>query len=193
MQEQNNFLVDIIAGLKNYSNMEIELEKLFHRMNSKKDLLGYQGFEQFIKFGERARKNMSPETHDLILNSINAASFSAKIDDDQELQPLVLQLECDQKIVNSVAISDIMIIQGLMPGNYTLKTNSDWLLWQGDLSQSDLLWTCAFPEQDLPLAADTDEADEVLPGKEIELLDGELKLSIYPGLESGVMKIKVVG
>lgn len=75
-------------------------------------------------------------------------------------------------------------IVNVLPGSYVLVLDTGWTLWEGTLTGRDLLWIEAFPRQPLKLAADTCEAASECT-KQIDLLDGELRLSIYPGIESG--------
>ena len=63
-------------------------------------------------------------------------------------------------------------VRGLRPGSYILRLETGQVLWQGELSMADLLWRHAFPEDTLPLAAETDEAI-VRSSREFDLLDGE--------------------
>lgn len=75
-------------------------------------------------------------------------------------------------------------IVNVLPGSYVLVLDTGWILWEGTLTGRDLLWVEAFPHQPLKLAADTCEAASECT-KQIDLLDGELRLSVYPGIESG--------
>ena len=64
------------------------------------------------------------------------------------------------------------------------------MLWDGSLKDSDLVWQCAFPDQSLDLAADT----EAPVGKytvEKQLLDGEVRFRVVPGIETGRIEIQL--
>ncbi|MCK5679449.1 hypothetical protein KAI46_01405 [bacterium] len=190
MQQEFSLLAKIIVGLKELPNSDAGLQHIFREVEtSQQELL----LKTFIDCGETTRKDLSDDERRVISTSIENAIFLAEDKDHEEV--LALNLECDQQLIEvfEVPFAHDQVLRKLKPGYYTLQTSSGWLLWEEYLSSEELIWTYAFPEQDLPLAADTDDADEVLPSKEIELLDGEIQLLIYPGLESGVMKIKVVG
>ncbi|MCX7013948.1 MAG: hypothetical protein NTW86_15585 [Candidatus Sumerlaeota bacterium] len=77
----------------------------------------------------------------------------------------------------------------IMPGSYTLSLDTGLLLWQGELTQSDLLWAEAFPDEPLAMAAETEEAAG-RPTIEEALLDGSIRLRVFPGVESGRMEIQ---
>jgi len=81
------------------------------------------------------------------------------------------------------------IIKNIKPGQYEIRFNTGRMLWQGELTDRDLLWTAAFPEKDMALAADTGEPAEHLT-REISLLDGELVIRVIPELESGSIELE---
>ena len=107
-------------------------------------------------------------------------------------EPLpAIVLECDGEIAGVADISEtksIESVRGLEPGNYLLRLETGQVLWQGELSIADLYWRHAFPEDTLPLAAETDKAI-VRSSREFDLLDGELTIRILPGRTSGRMDI----
>lgn len=73
---------------------------------------------------------------------------------------------------------------GILPGSYRLKlANTGWNIWEGELTATELIWTKA-----LPMAAG--EA-EIPPSSEIVLLDGDLILRTYAGIESGSIEIEL--
>lgn len=81
-------------------------------------------------------------------------------------------------------------IDKVTPGGYTVSLATGRVIWQGDLTEQDLIWTAAFPGKPLDLAADTDRTEEVSTRK-FNLLDSEITLEVIPGLESGRLKITV--
>lgn len=81
------------------------------------------------------------------------------------------------------------IINNIKPGQYEVRLNTGRMLWQGELTDRDLLWTTAFPEKDIALAADTGDIAEH-PTREISLLDGELIIRVIPELESGCIELE---
>jgi len=78
-------------------------------------------------------------------------------------------------------------VSNVTPGQYTLALATGRVIWQGVLTEQDLVWRVAFPGRPLDLAADTGEAAQ--PTLEIPLLDGELTIRVLPGLESGRIEI----
>ena len=81
-------------------------------------------------------------------------------------------------------------IDNLQPGFYALSFDTGRVIWEGELTGNDLLWTHAFPGQDLRLAADTGE-EAIQPSRQFQLLQGEIVLNVYPGLESGRIELLV--
>jgi hypothetical protein len=81
-------------------------------------------------------------------------------------------------------------IKDLKTGFYNVRLNTGRILWQGELTAEDLVWTAAFPEADMAMAADTDgHTDHV--SKEIRLLAGDLIIRIIPELETGCIEIEI--
>ena len=198
MQRHLYFMTDICNALKDVHS-EQKLEKVIREIIDKGKKPEYQqGFQQFVTFikeGKAGWLKMSPQHKKLIMQIINDVVLSPVVATETEPLKLCLQLEHDGDTMASFDISESRhsyTITDLTPGNYTLKTDSDWLIWQGHLSERELFWTHAYPEQELPMAADTESADS-REFKEIILLEGELIIRIYPGLETGTMKIMVKG
>ncbi len=77
---------------------------------------------------------------------------------------------------------------GISPGQYRLKADTGLVLWEGSLTQQEVVWAKAFPDLDLPMAADTGDSRR-RPTQEIDLLDGTLHVRVYPGLETGTLEI----
>lgn len=76
------------------------------------------------------------------------------------------------------------------PGHYALMLDSGLLIWEGKLSDRELIWSVAYPGKALDLAADTGETP-LQPTVEETLLGGELILRVFPGLENGSLEIEV--
>ena len=79
-------------------------------------------------------------------------------------------------------------ISRITAGTYVLTYDTGWILWEGMLTERDLVWALAFPGRPLKLAADTGDTTEAAT-KEIVLLDGELVLRVFPGVETGRIAI----
>lgn len=79
-----------------------------------------------------------------------------------------------------------ILVREVEPGDYLVKLSSGLLLWQGNLSREKLVWTSAFPGEKLPAAAETEPLRRK-PSYREDLAEGEIRLEILPGLESGAM------
>jgi hypothetical protein len=79
-------------------------------------------------------------------------------------------------------------IKRVLPGHYELKLSTGLLLWEDELGQEDIEWSAAFPGHALDFAAATEEL-EGKPTREVSVLDGEILLQIFPGVEAGRMVI----
>jgi hypothetical protein len=85
-----------------------------------------------------------------------------------------------------------VVVSDIIPGSYTLALDTEWVLWEGELTPRDLIWSLAFPRRPLPLAAKTAAGYE-MPTRTIEILTGEVVIQVFAGLERGQMAIHVKG
>jgi hypothetical protein len=81
---------------------------------------------------------------------------------------------------------DRVVIPGIQPGEYAIKVSTEFLLWRGELRAKDILWHLACPESKLPAAAES-KALRQEPTMTIDLLNGEVRLELFPSLESGTL------
>lgn len=97
----------------------------------------------------------------------------------------------ENKLVESLTFSnfpDSKTIDNIAPGNYNMAFATGRVIWQGRLTEQDLIWTEAFPGQALRLSADTGEP-EGEPTQETSIFEGEITLRVYAGPESGRIEI----
>jgi hypothetical protein len=81
-------------------------------------------------------------------------------------------------------------IRNVKPGLYSLKFDTGRLIWEEELTEQELLWAIAFPEQDLDMAADTGDTVERAT-REIKLLNGKLVIRVFPEVESGRLELTI--
>ena len=99
--------------------------------------------------------------------------------------PIEIEVLKGDKVIGSSPISSTPTsLRSISPGRYTVRFSNGRILWEGDLLREDLIWTYAFPGRDLPLAAET-KSYRQKPTRSMTLLDGELIVNVYAGLESG--------
>ena len=82
-----------------------------------------------------------------------------------------------------------LIIKGICTGVYTIRLSNGRVLWEGLLTREDVLWAYAFPDKELPMAAETEPLEKT-PVRTISLLEGEFVMRIFPGLESAMISIE---
>ena len=106
--------------------------------------------------------------------------------------PIEFMVERESNHLGTISLNEIPdsgSISNIEPGNYIIKLDTGRVLWEGKLSGKDVLWTEAFPGRALDLAADTGGMERV-PSREIRLLEGELIIRIFPGMEAGRIEIE---
>jgi len=105
-------------------------------------------------------------------------------------KPLELEFSREDQVIGSYPVSpDPTYIRSITPGKYRIRFSNGRLLWEGNLKKKDLIWASAFPEKELEMAAET-EMTQRRPTRTIHLLDGEITLSVFAGLESGQIRIR---
>ena len=85
-------------------------------------------------------------------------------------------------------LENLRLIRNALPGLYTIRLSTGRVLWIGKLSEKDLLWSKAFPETELKLAAATGEVKRVST-KEFSVLDGGISIRVFPGFEDGTIEV----
>ena len=83
-------------------------------------------------------------------------------------------------------------LRNIRPGMYEFKLETGRVLGEEYLTRDELLWVYAYPKEDLKLAADTGDTLE-RPTRGVELLDGEVIIRVFPGIESGRLEIEIRG
>jgi hypothetical protein len=84
---------------------------------------------------------------------------------------------------------DVKHINNIIPGLYSIKIDNDQIIWCGEFTEQHLIWNSAFPERPVELAADTGNSKTESTLK-LKLLNGQITISILPGIESGCLQIK---
>ena len=98
-------------------------------------------------------------------------------------------LKGDQIIGSSVLSAKTTFISSISPGNYKIRFSNGRILWEGDILREDVIWAFAYPDKDLPMAAET-EPPQREPTRTLNLLNGELIIQVFAGLESGEIRLK---
>jgi hypothetical protein len=80
--------------------------------------------------------------------------------------------------------------RNVTPALYTARMDMGRIIWQGELTEKDLIWSAAFPGQALELAADTGEPTARM-SREIILFDGEVVIRVFPGAENGRLELRI--
>ena len=182
--------------------------------------LGYARFKEFMKIvGEGASLEEQSDSDDAVLQFL--ISFcegmdpegipSAELQRDpilyrrcqrlvselQQLMPgqitLEIIVESGEEVLarlNADQKGKLELLKHIRPGIYRLSLSTGRHLWEGDLTDADVIWAAARPGQPFRLAADSGFGDQP-PTRELRLLNGEISVRIFPGLEAGVMEVQV--
>ena len=97
----------------------------------------------------------------------------------------------DNKWFKSVTFMEIPGTEGIdriIAGVYNIAFATGQAIWEGELTEQNLLWGKAYPGRPVRLAADT-TGEKSEPTKEISVLDGEIIIRVFPSIESGRIEI----
>lgn len=87
-------------------------------------------------------------------------------------------------------LSKLISVKGLTAGSYAIRLSTGLLLWEGQLTEKELIWTKAFPKEKVKAAAET-KAIGRKASLSKPLLNDELTLEVFPGLESGAIQLSI--
>jgi len=102
-------------------------------------------------------------------------------------------VERNGKIVNFMPLGDLPIrktIRNVEPGLLTVRFSTGEIIRQEELTEKDLVWANAFPDQALNLAASTGETEKRI-SRTITLPNGMGQIRIFPELENGAIEITI--
>ena len=105
----------------------------------------------------------------------------------------VINVYCDRRIAGTLEFKKQAFRQSIgniVPGRYAIKLDTGWLLWQGLLTDKDLLWAKAFDKESLKFAADSGQTNPE-PVRRINLLEGQIIVEFFAGIESGMIEIQL--
>ena len=78
----------------------------------------------------------------------------------------------------------VRVLSGIVAGSYEIRLSTGRVVWRAELTNEDLLWHVAYPGEDLRMAADSDGVADIPSRREL-LLDGDVELLLFPGINSG--------
>ena len=158
-------------------------------------------FESIHAMGGEPRYQRGYQQFIELMNTV----LTARLEDaPEELGALVLE-ELDRPMCAEVIVErdDVVIascsfgqgfgahvFRDIVPGDYRLKLDTGRVLWEGHLSEKDLVWSKAYPGNGLSVAADTEETPRHAT-RQVDLLGGTLTLRVYPGVETGSLNIEL--
>jgi hypothetical protein len=104
--------------------------------------------------------------------------------------PIEVEVIKEKETIGSMPISSLpACVSSINPASYTIRLSNGRVLWEGELTREEVIWTFAFPAKDLAMAAKT-EPQQREPTKTVSLLGGELVMYVFAGLEAGEIRIE---
>jgi hypothetical protein len=101
--------------------------------------------------------------------------------------PMGIEVLKDREPIASFAITEVPItLMNIDPGKYTIRLSTGRVLWEDQLQKKHLIWLDAYGDEDLRMAAKTEEDDAAgRPTVSDPLMGGELIMKVIPSLKSG--------
>ena len=180
------FIPKIFKAIGNL-NPYHELENAFKEIVSLGSQEQYrQGFAQFVRFMEALHDYIHDE--DQCLDLIRSA--------DAPPQPGIdIVIERNGACLAEITyryMRTMRTIKKVAPGKFVLKLKIGRVIWSGELTKEDLIWTEAFPGDELRLAAKTERASKMV-SRTVRVFNDEIILQVIPGIEHGNIDILFKG
>ncbi|MBC8469726.1 MAG: hypothetical protein ISS77_02540 [Phycisphaerae bacterium] len=184
------FFIPILQKALNADNTMTALKEAFCEINrlGKEDKYR-QGFDNFRLFLEefcshdnflRAERSEDLKSYPQILSIANQGLDRKLIifRNNRMLETLTLNKKSNYRIGKIIA------------GTYTVKLSTGRVLWEGRLTENDLLIEMDGKDENIRLAADSEKSQPV-PPRSIKLLDGMVILRIFAGFKAGTLQIEL--
>ena len=164
------YFLPILARAIKASDRKTQLHKAMEAIKSlSRDPENATGYHQFLQFMQAAKESRQAEPIKLVIRK-----------EDQDIKTIVLDRP-----------SFTYRVSGIAPGFYSVELSTGWALWEESLTDEDLIWTVAYPQADIRLAAKTEDGVHQ-PTGEFFLLDGRLILRVFPSFENGWIEVETV-
>jgi len=103
--------------------------------------------------------------------------------------PMGIEVLKDGEPIVSFAVTEVPInLMNIDSGQYTVRLSNGRILWEGNLLKKHLIWLEAYGDDDLPMAAKTEDNDADRSTVSDPLMGGELTMAVIPGLKSGEIR-----
>lgn len=194
------FFIPIIARALENSNPQKAIEAAFDEIEDMGRLKEYSvGFRQFVELIKTVIKQsgkdqqIKPQLQRIVIQRLIYDLTADTHKKDSHLSPEIsaeIEILKNNQILKSLPISpNIVSLKPVLPDDYLIRLSTGRILWEGKFAKEDLIWAFAFQEKDIKMAAATD-IHKRTPTRTIQLLNGEIILKVFAGIEAGEIKIE---
>jgi hypothetical protein len=189
MMSKDLYFIPILARALEQDDVQAACKTAFRTIDALGQQPAYrQGYYQFRQFMDDVLIGVVTERVGNLVETLDAV-----LSPSPELALTLAKDDVPLLAVPALLTPAVSATCQVAPGCYTLSTNTGWLLWRDELRPKDVFWTEAHPDAPLALAADSDRTIESSATRDVCLLGGELRLRVYPGVETGRLVIDVPG
>ena len=185
------YFIPIIGDALAGQDPEKRLKEALDRIATLGKQAGYEdGFRQFRLFMREVKRESEKRVHPLKL--MDQYSLGIETGKEATLKPEASLLK-NKKVIGKVPLQPLPVVKdfpSMTPGYYELRLTTGRIVWMADVSGEDLIFSEAFPEEYLDLAADTEDAI-VRKSREYQALGNQVGIEVYPGFENGMIRITV--
>ncbi|MGA2500894.1 MAG: hypothetical protein ABSH20_24415 [Tepidisphaeraceae bacterium] len=146
---------------------------------------GYREFLQFLAAVRAEVESMARHRQEPLFERPPLAAIHAALAAPPSPR---IRIERDGNLIRACGLEELPCnVPNITPGRYRILLDTGWVFWEAQLHARHVLWTMAFGDRPLAAAATT----ELTPASISYHADlqGRLKLTITPGLESGVLTL----
>ena len=180
------FFIPIINKALRQPDQAQSLKEAFGQIEKMASEKRYQrGYQQFCSFMNELGLTQQKNTFKEIEQKLIAAFERPDVFD--------ITIEKDGELLGKLSFTgegSDKDITGIKPGNYCLRLDSGLCIWEGKVTKQDVQWLKAYPDQSLPMAADTDDFKHQ-PTRIEKIFNGAVILRFYAGIVSGSMQIEI--
>lgn len=180
------FFMPLIAEALEQPDPHSALVMAFRRIKTHGTQAQYKrGQRQFLRFMDAVRRSPNADAIEISSEHVIAGWRRQNF--------LSLSVERDGQAIGRCAFDDRThsgSVENILPGSYRLWLDTGLLLWEDQIHERDVLWTRAFPDEPISMAADTG-LEAVGPTRAVDLTRAGVLLRIYAGVEAGTMEIEL--
>lgn len=184
---QDLYFIPIVAEHSTHADRKEAFRQAFEKIQEMGNRPEYRdGFRQFQRWMDAIRHHAAVQER-VALEMDELAILDHEMESAALLYPTLI-IEFNGHVMDELSLPrplDSTHTIGLdQPGYCRIHFNTGQVLAAFTLTEDDLFWQTAFPDQDFPVAAATDRVNDLI-SNESDLLGGEINIVVLRGIVEG--------